>query len=79
MKQIVRSSEHSSSNQAVLIKVFNSGYIIALLLFLAGSLSSFCDGVIAARGLGVVELAAIGITYPYAKMMECISLLLSSG
>ena len=65
--------------QAVLIKVFNSGYLIALLLFLAGSASSLCDGVIASRGLGVAELAAIGITYPYTKAMECISLVFSSG
>ena len=65
--------------QAVLIKVFNSGYLIALLLFLAGSISSLCDGVIASRGLGVAELAAIGIVYPYTNAMECISLVFSSG
>ena len=62
-----------------MIGVFNSGYIIALLLFLAGSLGSLCDGVIASRGLGVAELAAIGLAYPYTKAMECISLLFSSG
>ncbi len=67
------------NNQSVLINVFNSGYLIALLLFLAGSIGSFCDGVIASRGLGVAELAAIGIVYPYTKTMECISLLFSSG
>lgn len=65
--------------QPVMIKVFNSGYIIALLLFLAGSIGSFCDGIIASRGLGVAELAAIGIVYPYTKTMECISQLFSSG
>ena len=65
--------------QPVLIKVFNNGYLIALLLFLAGSIGSLCDGVIASRGLGVAELAAIGIVYPYTKTMECISLLFSSG
>ena len=53
--------------QPVLIKVFNNGYLIALLLFLAGSIGSLCDGVIASRGLGVAELAAIGIVYPYTK------------
>ena len=62
-----------------MISVFNSGYYIALLLFLAGSVSSFCDGVIASRGLGVAELAAIGIVYPYTKTMECISLVFSGG
>ena len=66
-------------NQPLLIKVFNNGYLIALLLFLAGSLGSLCDGVIASRGLGVAELAAIGLVYPYTKTMECISLLFSSG
>ena len=66
-------------NKSVLIGVFNSGYVIALLLFLAGSIGSLCDGVIASRGLGVAELAAIGIVYPYTKTMECISLLFSSG
>ena len=65
--------------QAVLIKVFNNGYLIALLLFLAGSVASLCDGVIASRWLGVAELAAIGIVYPYTKTMECISLMFSSG
>ena len=69
----------ASKDQSVLIKVFNSGYLIALLLFLAGSIGSLCDGVIASRGLGVAELAAIGIVYPYTKTMECISLLFSSG
>ena len=68
-----------NNNQPVLIKVFNSGYLIALLLFLAGSIGSLCDGIIASRGLGVAELAAIGIVYPYTKTMECISLLFSSG
>ena len=63
----------------VLIKVFNNGYLISLLLFLAGSIASLCDGVIASKGLGVPELAAIGIVYPYTKTMECISLLFSSG
>lgn len=62
-----------------MITVFNSGYFISLLLFLAGSISSFCDGVIASRGLGIAELAAIGIVYPYTKTMECISLVFSSG
>ena len=68
-----------TKKQPILIKVFNSGYLIALLLFLAGSVGSLCDGVIASRGLGVAELAAIGIVYPYTKAMECISLLFSSG
>ena len=65
--------------QPILITVFNNGYLIALLLFLAGSIGSLCDGVIASRGLGVAELAAIGIVYPYTKAMECISLMFSSG
>ena len=68
-----------TSKQPILIKVFNSGYLIALLLFLAGSIGSLCDGVIASKGLGVAELAAIGIVYPYTKAMECISLMFSSG
>ena len=67
------------ANKSVLIGVFNSGFLIALLLFLAGSIGSLCDGVIASRALGVAELAAIGIVYPYTKTMECISLLFSSG
>ena len=62
-----------------MIKVFNSGYLISLLLFLAGSIGSLCDGIIASYGLGVAELAAIGIVYPYTKAMECISLMFSSG
>ena len=66
-------------NQPVMVEVFNSGYLIALLLFLAGSVGSFCDGVIASKGLGVAELAAVGLVYPYTKSMECISLLFSSG
>ena len=74
-----RLSMENRRNPAVLIKVFNSGYLIALLLFLAGSIGSLCDGVIASRGLGVAELAAIGIIYPYSKTMECLSLLFSSG
>ncbi len=48
-------------NKSVLIGVFNSGYLIALSLFLAGSIGSLCDGVIASRGLGVAELAAITV------------------
>ncbi len=68
-----------TTKQPILIKVFNSGYLIALLLFLAGSIGSLCDGVIASKGLGVAELAAIGIVYPYTKAMECISLMFSSG
>ncbi len=70
---------HIQSRQSVMIKVFNSGYLIALLLFLAGSIGSLCDGIIASRGIGVAELAAIGIVYPYTKTMECISLMFSSG
>lgn len=62
----------------VMIKVFNNGYLIALLLFLAGSTASLCDGVMASKGLGVAELAAIGVVYPYTKAMECISLMFSS-
>ena len=62
-----------------MIKVFNNGYLIALLLFLAGSAASLCDGIMASKGLGVAELAAIGIVYPYTKAMECISLMFSSG
>ena len=65
--------------QSTLIKVFNSGYLIALLVFLAASIGSLCDGVIASKGLGVAELAAIGIVYPYTKAMECISLMFSCG
>ena len=70
---------NGKNSSSVMIKVFNSGYLIALLLFLAGSIGSLCDGVIASRGIGVAELAAIGIAYPYTKTMECISLLFSSG
>ena len=66
-------------HKPVLIRVFNNGYLISLLLFLAGSIASLCDGVVASRGLGIAELAAIGIAYPYTKSMECISLLFSSG
>ena len=76
---MIRSGIERDRNKSVLIGVFNSGYLIALLLFLAGSIGSLCDGVIASRGLGVAELAAIGIVYPYTKTMECISLLFSSG
>ena len=66
-------------HKPVLIRVFNNGYLISLLLFLAGSIASLCDGIVASRGLGIAELAAIGIAYPYTKSMECISLLFSSG
>lgn len=76
---MIKPSIGKDGNKSVLISVFNSGYIIALLLFMAGSIGSLCDGVIASRGLGVAELAAIGIVYPYTKTMECISLLFSSG
>ncbi len=72
-------AEARENRDSVLIKVFNSGYLIALLLFLAASVGSLCDGVIASKGLGVAELAAIGIVYPYTKAMECISLLFSGG
>ncbi len=72
-------TEAAMKKTPVLIKVFNNGYLISLLLFLAGSIASLCDGVIASRGLGVAELAAIGIVYPYTKTMECISLMFSSG
>ena len=58
-------------NQPVMIGVFNSGCLIALLLFLAGSIGSLSDGVIAVRGLGVAELAAVGLVYPYIR--TCIS------
>jgi Na+-driven multidrug efflux pump len=68
-----------NKNRSVMIGVFNSGYVIALLLFLAGSVGTLCDGVIASRGLGVAELAAVGLVYPYTKTMECISLLFSGG
>lgn len=76
---MIKPGIEKDGNKSVLIGVFNSGYVIALLLFLAGSIGSLCDGVIASRGLGVAELAAIGIVYPYTKTMECISLLFSSG
>jgi Na+-driven multidrug efflux pump len=76
---MIKTGIEKDGNKSVLIGVFNSGYLIALLLFLAGSIGSLCDGVIASRGLGVAELAAIGIVYPYTKTMECISLLFSSG
>ena len=76
---MIKTGIERDANKSVLIGVFNSGYLIALLLFLAGSIGSLCDGVIASRGLGVAELAAIGIVYPYTKTMECISLLFSSG
>ena len=66
-------------HKPVLIRVFNNGYLISLLLFLASSIASLCDGIVASRGLGIAELAAIGIAYPYTKSMECISLLFSSG
>ena len=72
-------TEAAVKKTPVLIKVFNNGYLIALLLFLAGSIASLCDGVIASKSLGVAELAAIGIVYPYTKAMECISLMFSSG
>lgn len=62
-----------------MIGVFNNGYLISLLLFMAGSLGSFCDGLIVSKGFGVAELAAVGIVYPYIKTMECISLLFSGG
>ena len=68
-----------SKSRSVMIGVFDSAYIIALLLFLAGSIGSLVDGVVASRGLGVAELAAVGLVYPYAKTVECISLLFSSG
>ncbi|MBR6095036.1 MAG: hypothetical protein IKP92_08465 [Lachnospiraceae bacterium] len=79
VKDMIKAGIDRDANKSVLIGVFNSGYLIALLLFLAGSLGSLCDGVIASKGLGVAELAAIGIVYPYTKTMECISLLFSSG
>lgn len=83
MLQILLNAEMKTEAEVkktpVLIKVFNNGYLISLLLFLAGSIASLCDGVIASKGLGVPELAAIGIVYPYTKTMECISLLFSSG
>ena len=59
--------------------MFQNGYLISWLLYIAGSIGSVCDGVIASKGLGVAELAAIGIVYPYMKSMECLSLLFSSG
>ena len=62
---MIKPGIEKDGNKSVLIGVFNSGYVIALLLFLAGSIGSLCDGVIASRGLGVAELAAIGIVYPY--------------
>ena len=70
---------NTMKHKPVLIRVFNNGYLISLLLFLAGSIASLCDGIVASRGLGIAELAAIGIAYPYTKSMECISLLFSSG
>ena len=82
MKKVVdtmKAGIEKDANKSVLIGVFNSGYLIAILLFLAGSIASLCDGIIASRGLGVAELAAIGIVYPYTKTMECISLLFSGG
>lgn len=79
VRDMIKAGIERDANKSVLIGVFNSGYLIALLLFLAGSIGSLCDGVIASRGLGVAELAAIGIVYPYTKIMECISLLFSSG
>ena len=79
VRDMIKAGIERDANNTVLIGVFNSGYLIALLLFLAGSIGSLCDGVIASRGLGVAELAAIGIVYPYTKTMECISLLFSSG
>lgn len=64
---MIKPGIEKDGNKSVLIGVFNSGHVIALLLFLAGSIGSLCDGVIASRGLGVAELAAIGIVYPYTK------------
>ena len=58
----------TDNNRSVLINVFNSGYLIALLLFLAGSVGYLYDGVIASKGIGVAELAAIGIAYPLPMM-----------
>ncbi len=43
-------TEAAMKKTPVLIKVFNNGYLISLLLFLAGSIASLCDGVIASRG-----------------------------
>ena len=76
---VAKNNRMNTAKQPIMIKVFDSGYLIALLLFLAGSISSLCDGIIASRGLGVAELAAIGIAYPYTKAVECISLVFSSG
>jgi len=68
-----------NSDQSVMIKIFNSGYLIALLLFLVSSIGNLCDGLIAAKGLGIAELAAIGLIYPYTKFLECIFLVFSGG
>lgn len=65
--------------QNAMIHVFNNGYTVSLLLFLAGSIGSFCDATVSSRTLGVAELAAVGLIYPYDKFMECISLIFSAG
>ena len=70
VRDMIKAGIERDTNKSVLIGVFNSGYLIALLLFLAGSIGSLCDGVIASRGLGVAELAAIGIVYPYTKGLQ---------
>lgn len=67
------------NHRNVMISVFNNGYTISMLLFLAGSIGSFCDAVVASMVLGISELAAIGLVYPYTKFMECISLVFSAG
>lgn len=75
VKDMIKAGIERDSNKSVLIGVFNSGYLIALLLFLAGSKGSLCDGVIASRGLGVAELAAIGmyihIQKPWNAFLYC--------
>lgn len=45
---MIKPGIEKDGNKSVLIGVFNSGYVIALLLFLAGSIGPLCDGVIAA-------------------------------
>jgi len=75
----MKGSHSRNYDQPVMIKIFNNGYLIALLLFLVSSIGNLCDGLVAAKGLGIAELAAIGLIYPYTKFMECIFLVFSSG
>ena len=68
-----------TKDPSVMVRVFNVGYVIAILMYLASSIGSLCTGVIALRTLGAAELAAIGLVYSYTKFMECVSHMFSGG